>query len=154
MLDCDWSSDVCSSDLDRPAVKKIFQAEELLQLQELVRQVPVADQVFAFAVDLVHSTRPGVREVPDATKWLQWGAGPRAGQQLILGGKARALLHGRFHVATEDVVALAKPVLRHRIIRTFAAQAAGLDNDTLIERLVQHAAPKAEAACPAGSAHA
>ncbi len=120
-------------------LKKLFDGQELCQLQDLVRQVPVADHVFEFAVDLVHSTRRGVREVEDATRWLQWGAGPRAGQQLILGGKARALLTGRFHVTTEDVVALAKPVLRHRIICTFAAQAAGIDTDTVIERLVSHA---------------
>jgi len=120
-------------------LKKLFDARELCQLQDLVRGVPVADHVFEFAVDLVHSTRRGVREVEDATKWLQWGAGPRAGQQLVLGGKARALLHGRFHVTTDDVVALAKPVMRHRIICTFAAQAAGIDTDTIVERLVKHA---------------
>jgi MoxR-like ATPase len=76
--------------------------------------------------------------VPDATRWLQWGAGPRAGQQLILGGKARALLQGRYHVTTRDIAELAKPVLRHRIICNFAAQAAGLNTDTIIERLVEH----------------
>ena len=121
-------------------VRQIFSTAEILQLQELVRQVPVADHVFDFAVNLVRSTRAGVAEVPDATKWLQWGAGPRAGQMLILGGKARALLEGRFHVSTEDIVALAKPVLRHRIILSFAAQAAGLNADAIIERLCAFAA--------------
>ncbi|MHC4917548.1 MAG: AAA family ATPase, partial [Planctomycetota bacterium] len=120
-------------------LRRLFNAKELIQLQDLVRQVPVADHVFEFAVDLVHSTRRGVRDVEDATKWLQWGAGPRAGQQLIMGGKARALLHGRFHVTTDDVVALAKPVMRHRIICTFAAQAENIDSDMVIERLVAHA---------------
>jgi len=89
-------------------------------------------------VRLVNSTRPGIGDVPDATQWLQWGAGPRAGQQLILGGKARALLHGRYHVNTEDIGALAKPVLRHRVICNFAAQAGGLNTDTIIDRLVRH----------------
>ena len=119
-------------------VKPLFSAAEIVQLQKLVRSVPVADHVYQFAVDLVASTRRGAAEVPDATNWLQWGAGPRAGQQLILGGKARALLHGRFHVTTADVAALAKPVLRHRIICSFAAQAAGLTADAIVERLVAH----------------
>ena len=100
--------------------------------------MPVADHVYQHVVSLVHSTRPGVRDVPDATKWLQWGAGPRAGQQLILGGKARALLHGRYHVSTDDIAALAKPVLRHRIICNFAAQAIGLSTDVIIERVLDH----------------
>ncbi len=121
-------------------VSQVFSAAEILQLQRLVRQVPVADHVFEFAVKLVRATRPGPQETPEVTKWLQWGAGPRAGQQLILGGKARALLHGRFHVTTEDLVALAKPVLRHRLICNFAAQAAGLTPDLIVERLVQHTA--------------
>ena len=119
-------------------MQPLFSAEEILQLQKAVRRVPIADHVYEYVVRLVHSTRPGVPEVPDATRWLQWGAGPRAGQQLILGGKARALLHGRYHVTTEDIAALAKPVLRHRIICNFAAQAAGLNTDTIIERLVAH----------------
>ncbi len=123
--------------------KKLFEAETLLKLQQLIRQVPVADHVFEFAVDLVQSTRAGRLDVPDATRWLQWGAGPRAGQQLILGGKALALLQGRFHVTCQDVAALAKPVLRHRIICTFAAQAAGLDADTIIDRLVAYALAQA-----------
>ncbi len=119
-------------------LKRLFRGAELIELQDLVRQVPVADHVFAFVVDLVQSTRPGTGAVADATEWLQWGAGPRAGQQLILGGKARALLSGRFHVTTADIAALATPVLRHRIICTFAAQAAGLNPDLIIERLVAH----------------
>ena len=120
-------------------VKPLFSAEEIIQLQHIVRRVPVADHVYEYAVNLVNSTRRGRGDVPDATNWLQWGAGPRAGQQLILGGKARALLHGRFHVTTEDLAAVAKPVLRHRIICSFAAQAAGLNTDLIVERLVEHA---------------
>jgi len=121
-----------------PALKKLFDAQEMIRLQDVVRQVPVADHVFEYAVDLVESTRRGHRDVPDATEWLQWGAGPRAGQMLVLGGKARALLHGRFHVTTEDIAALAKPVLRHRIICSFGAQANGLTSDNIIERLLAH----------------
>lgn len=126
--------------VNRPVLKKLFNASEIIKLQELVRQVPVADHVFEYAVDLVSATRRGKLEVPDATKWLQWGAGPRAGQQLILGGKARALLHGRFHVTTEDIDALAKPVLRHRIICSFAALANGLSSDVIIERILDYMA--------------
>jgi MoxR-like ATPase len=121
-----------------------FTAREIIQLQDVVRQVPVADHVFDYAVNLVHATRPGHEDVPDATKWLQWGASPRAGQQLILGGKARALLHGRFHVTTDDVVALAKPVMRHRIVCSFAAQANGLNSDMIIDRLIAHFAAGAK----------
>jgi len=104
--------------------------------------VPVTDHVFDHAVDLVHATRPGVLDVPDVTRWLQWGAGPRAGQMLILGAKARALLRGRLHVTTEDVDALAHPVLRHRIICNFAAQAAGHTPDLIIDRLLEHQSPR------------
>jgi MoxR-like ATPase len=126
-----------------PVLKKLFDAREMIQLQDVVRQVPVADHVFDFAVNLVESTRRGHGDVADATQWLQWGAGPRASQMLVLGGKARALLHGRFHVNTEDITALARPVLRHRIICSFAAQANGLTTDDIIERLLTHFAGKA-----------
>jgi MoxR-like ATPase len=121
-----------------PEVQPLFSAEEILELQKAVRRVPIADHVYNYVINLVHSTRPGVADVPDATRWLQWGAGPRAGQMLILGGKARALLHGRYHVTTEDIAALAKPVLRHRIICNFAAQAGGLNSDIIIDRLIEH----------------
>jgi len=127
-----------------PQVQPLFSADEILQLQKAVRRVPIADHVYEYVVSLVNSTRPGVCDVPDATRWLQWGAGPRAGQQLILGGKARALLRGRYHVSTEDIAALAKPVLRHRIICNFAAQAAGLNTDVIVERLVDHLSKSAE----------
>jgi MoxR-like ATPase len=128
----------------QPTLDRVFTAKEIVQLQDLVRQVPVADQVYQRAVDLVHATRPVATggdqtvEVPDATKWIHWGAGPRAGQMLILGGKARALLHGRFHVTTADLAALAKPVLRHRLVTSFAAQAQALTADAIIDRLVAH----------------
>jgi MoxR-like ATPase len=128
---------------EHPALMPVFDAAEILQLQHVVRQVPVADHVYDYAVDLVHSTRPGVLDVPEATRWLQWGAGPRAGQMLILGGKARALLHGRYHVTTEDIEALAHPVLRHRIICNFAAQAAGHTPDGIIDRLLAYHAGRA-----------
>jgi MoxR-like ATPase len=135
----------------KPKLNRMFTAKEIVQLQDVVRQVPVADHVFDYVANLVHATRPGSgSDVPDATKWLQWGAGPRAGQQLILGGKARALLHGRFHVTNEDITALAKPVLRHRIVCSFAAQANNLTSDIIIERLVAHFAAQNKAIQAAG----
>ena len=117
-----------------------FTGAEILKLQQVIRGVPVADQAYQHAVNLVQATRPGIGAVPNATEWLQWGAGPRAGQQLIVGAKALALLNGRFHVTTADIDALAKPVLRHRIVQTFAAQAEGLTTDTIIDRIVAHLA--------------
>jgi MoxR-like ATPase len=121
-----------------PTIQPLFSAEEILELQRVVRRVPIPDHVYEYVVTLVQSTRPGSGEVPDVTRWLQWGAGPRAGQQLILGGKARALLQGRYHVTIEDIAALAKPVLRHRVICNFAAQAGGLNTDIIVDRLVEH----------------
>ncbi|TVR14507.1 MAG: MoxR family ATPase [Planctomycetota bacterium] len=118
-------------------LKKVFSAKDLQELQTIVRQVPIPDPLLYDTVELVHSTRPeGASKVAEATEYLQWGAGPRAGQMLILGAKARALLHGRYHVAWEDIEALAAPVLRHRIIPTFAAQAEGLGSDDIIARLI------------------
>jgi MoxR-like ATPase len=122
----------------RAELGRLFTGAEVQQLQQIVREVPVAEHVFAYAVDLVQSTRPGIADIPDATQWLQWGAGPRAGQQLITGAKARAVLDGRFHATIDDINALAKPVLRHRIVANFAAQGEGIDTDTIIERLVAH----------------
>ena len=87
----------------RVELQRTFTGDEVVKLQHVVRQVPVADHVYGYAVDLVHATRPGVNDVPDATEWLQWGAGPRAGQQLITGAKARALMAGRFHATIEDI---------------------------------------------------
>lgn len=121
-------------------LKPLFNGNDIIELQNLVTTVPVADHVYAYAVDLVQATRPGIGKVKDVSEWLQWGAGPRAGQMLILGAKARALLHNRFHVICDDIDALANPVLRHRLVPTFAAQAQGIDSDTLIDRLVAHAA--------------
>jgi MoxR-like ATPase len=122
----------------RPELEALLDGAEIQQLQELVRQVVVADPVFAFAADLVRATRP---QEPAAPKFIadlvSWGAGPRAGQYLILGGKARALLHGRLHVTTDDIKAIAYPVLRHRLVTTFNADAAGVKPDDIITRLLR-----------------
>jgi MoxR-like ATPase len=116
----------------------VLSGEQILELQRLVRRVPVTDHVIQYTLALVRQTRvsePGVpRFIHD---WLSWGAGPRAVQYLILGGKARALLHGRAHVQCEDIQALAYPVLRHRILTNFTAASEGITTDTVIEKLIR-----------------
>jgi MoxR-like ATPase len=119
-------------------VSSVFTGEELSGLQEIVRKVPVADHVYAFAVDLVRATRVSEEYcAPEVKRWLDWGAGPRASQYLLLGAKARALLHGRFHATIEDVVAVCKPVMRHRLVLNFAAESEGLTTDIIIERVLE-----------------
>ena len=107
-------------------------------MQDLVREVPVSDHVIRYTLSLVRQTRVGEPGVPDFVRdQLAWGAGPRAVQFLILGAKARALLHGRTHVAIEDIQALAKPVLRHRLVVNFAAESDGVTSDDIIDRLLE-----------------
>ncbi len=118
-------------------LKKVLGAGEVIALQDLVRRVPVPDSAVAFAVELARMTRPGgdgARD--DVKKWVSWGAGPRASQALIVGAKARALLSGRFAVSEEDVRAVAKPILRHRVLLNFQAEAEGIGTDQLIGRLL------------------
>jgi MoxR-like ATPase len=120
-----------------PLVAQVLTADKIMQLQELVRQVIVADHVFQYAADLVRATRPKEPGSPAFLKELvSWGAGPRASQYLILAGKARALLQGRLHVTTQDIREIAYPVLRHRLITTFHADAEGITTDHIIERLL------------------
>lgn len=121
-----------------PQLIPILNDKQILALQDVVRKVPVAEHVFTYARDIVRATRPGEPEASDYVReYLSWGAGPRAGQNLINGAKARALLHGRFHATSEDVKAIAHPVLRHRIVTTFQADSAGIDTDAIITRLLK-----------------
>jgi MoxR-like ATPase len=121
----------------RPQLARLLDGAKIRQLQQVVRRVPVAEHVFAYARDLVRATRPGEPGVPAfVNELVQWGAGPRAGIYLIMAGKARAILHGRDHVTTDDVAAMAHPVLRHRILTTFSAEAAGVNSDKVIDRLL------------------
>jgi MoxR-like ATPase len=118
-------------------VQPVLSAEEILELQRIVRDVPASDHVIRYALALVRQTRVNEPGVPDFIKAnVSWGAGPRAVQNLILGGKARALLYGRSHVSTDDVAALAKPVLRHRLVVNFAAESEGINADQMIDRLL------------------
>ena len=116
----------------------VFKAEDVLRIQSVVRKVPVADSVVRYAVRLASSSRPGQANTPDfVNEWINWGAGLRAGQALIIGAKARALLQGRSHVTPDDVKALAVPVLRHRILPNFKAEAEGVDADQVIAKLAE-----------------
>jgi len=121
--------------------------EDILRLQDIVRRVPVADHVVQYARDLARASRPNRAEAPPfISELVQWGAGPRAGIYLILAAKARAILHGRYHATTEDVRAVAPPVMRHRIITTFNAEAAGISPDEVVDRLLAEIQPAVETA--------
>ncbi|MGH7134174.1 MAG: AAA family ATPase [Pirellulales bacterium] len=122
------------------AIEPIVTADELLRLQSLVRGVPVANDVVNYAVALVGFSRPDTSAKPheDVHRFVRYGASPRASQYLILGAKARALLHGRFHVDFDDVKAMAVPVLRHRLVLNFHARADGVDADEIIRRLLKY----------------
>ncbi len=124
---------------EKKALEPILKGDEIMRLQEIVRRVPISDHVTRYAMRLTRATRLRTSEAPDFVKeWLSWGAGPRACQYLILGGKARALLHGRHHVSTEDIDKVAHPVLRHRLITNFNAEAEGITTDKIIDRLLEY----------------
>jgi MoxR-like ATPase len=119
------------------SIQPVLTAAEIIRLQDLVRQVPISDHVIRYALSLVRQTRVGSEGVPSfVNELVGWGAGPRAVQYLILGGKARALLQGRFHVQVEDIQALARPVLRHRMVVNFTAESEGVSSDDVIDRIL------------------
>ena len=124
----------------------VLSGEDVLALQRIVRKIPVSQHVVDYAVNLARATRPVDGTAPDFIKnYLTWGAGPRAAQYLVLGAKSRALLHGRFNVSSDDVRAVAKPVMRHRIFTNFNADAEGLTPDHIVEMLLQSVSePKVE----------
>jgi MoxR-like ATPase len=123
---------------DLPRVEALLNREAILSLQRTVRKVLIARSVTAYAVKLVRATRPRGDEAPDfVKKYLTWGAGPRACQALLLGGKAHALLDGRVHVSTEDIRYVARPVLRHRLATSFRAESDGVTADHIVEKLFQ-----------------
>ncbi len=121
-----------------PQVTQVLQGEDILRLQTMVRRVPVAPHVIHYALRLVRATRVRDEDAPEfVTESVSWGAGPRGMQYLLLGGKARAVLEGRFYVTTDDVRAVAHPVLRHRIITNFNAESSGITSDHVIDQLLQ-----------------
>jgi MoxR-like ATPase len=121
----------------RPELSKIISAEEILYFQHLVRRVPIADNVVEYAVRLVHKTRPNKETATQlANNYLEWGAGPRASQYLVLGAKCNALLNGKYSPDIEDIKAVAEPILRHRIVRNFKAEAEGMTVEQIIKQLL------------------
>jgi MoxR-like ATPase len=119
-------------------LEAVLSGDQILELQRLVRRVPVTDHVIQYTLALVRQTRVSEPGSPKFIRdWLSWGAGPRAVQYLILGGKARALLYGRAHVQTEDIQTLAYPVLRHRILTNFTAASEGVTTDMVVEKLIK-----------------
>ena len=121
----------------RPQPQPIMNAARICQMQKLVREVIIGDPVYELALDLVRATRPNEGRLPDSLKdMVQYGAGPRATIALLMAAKARAILNKRVHATTDDLIAIARPVLRHRIVPTFNAEAAGVDIEQMIEDLI------------------
>jgi len=119
-------------------IEPVVGGEEIIEFQKLVKRVPVSDQVLGYAWALVRASRPGAPEAPEfVNRWVNWGAGPRGVLTLVTCAKARAILYGRYHATVGDVQAVAKPALRHRIASNYAAQAADVDSERLIEMLME-----------------
>ena len=122
----------------RTVPARILSGPDILQFQELTRQVIVAEEIARYAVRLTDASRPGRPGVPEfVDKWVKWGAGLRASQALVRGAKARALMHGRYHASIKDVQALAKPIMRHRIITNFSAESERVNSDAIVDRLIE-----------------
>lgn len=121
-----------------PVVEPVITAGELVKYQELIRSVPVADNIIEYAARIVHSTRPNAPEAPAFIKdWVRWGAGPRASQYMILAAKTRAVLYGRFTPNKDDVKAVLNPILRHRVITNFSAEAEGITSVEIVKKLIE-----------------
>ena len=123
----------------RPIIEQIFYGTDVLRFHEVVRRVPIAEEVVRYAVRLAAASRPKQKGSPDfVNDWVNWGAGTRAGQFLVLGAKARALLAGRAHATRDDIEALAAPVLRHRVLINYRAEADGVTVDKVVAKLLDH----------------
>ena len=132
-----------TTSVEKAEVAKVVDAQRIVELQELVRRVPVADHCIRYAVELVRASRPTDDKAPDYVReMVNWGAGPRASQYLILAAKARAILAGRHSVAIEDIQAVARPVMRHRIVVNFHAEAQNINASGLIDRLLTDVEPE------------
>ena len=128
-----------------PELSPVLSGEEILRLQKLVRRVPIAPHVIHYALRMVRATRVQDDGAPDYVKdAVSWGAGPRGMQYLLLGGKARAMLNGRFHVTIDDIRSVAHPVLRHRVITNFNAESMGITSDKVIDQLIQNVSERNE----------
>ena len=123
---------------ENPTPARILTGPDILQFQELARQVVIAEEIARYTVRLVDASRPGRASAPEFVgKWVKWGAGLRASQALVRGAKARALMHGRYHVSIKDIQALAKPILRHRVMTNFYAESERVDSDAIVDRLLE-----------------
>jgi MoxR-like ATPase len=123
---------------DQPAQARILTGPDILQFQDLVRQVVIAEEIARYTVRLVDASRPGRANTPEfIEKYVKWGAGLRASQALVRGAKARALMHGRYHVSVKDIQALAKPILRHRVMTNFYAESEHVTPDSIVDRLIE-----------------
>ena len=132
-------------------IDALFTGEDVMRFHEVVRKVPIAEDVARYAVRLAAASRPKQKDSLDfINEWVSWGAGTRAGQYLVLGAKVRALLNGRAHVTPEDIQALAQPVLRHRILINYRAEAEGVSVEKVIERLLEAVQPLPRAPGAAG----
>jgi MoxR-like ATPase len=147
-VDVDYPSDQEEIDIvkqqtspQRSELRRVLSPERILELQELVLRVPAADHVVRYAVALARATRPAAGAPDFVREYVSWGAGPRASQYLVLAGKARAILDGRFAVSTDDVKALARPTLEHRLIVNYKAEAEGVTASALVERLLDAVKP-------------
>jgi MoxR-like ATPase len=121
-----------------PVPQRVLTGSDILQFQEVSRQVVIAEEIARYTVRLVGASRPGMPGAPEfIDKWVKWGSGLRGSQALVRGAKARALMHGRYHVSIKDVQALAKPILRHRIMTNFYAESERINSDIIIERLLE-----------------
>src|SRR5436190_4597617 len=123
-------------------ITALFHGEDVLRFHEIVRKVPVAEDLVRYAVRLASASRPRQQGTPDfINEWVSWGAGLRAGQYMILGAKARALLYGRAHVTQNDIQTLAYPVMRHRVLINYRGEAEGINVDGIVDRLLKHVTP-------------
>lgn len=123
---------------DDAQLQRVFSSEDILSLQDIVRRVPCGDHVMRYAMRLARSSRPQEKDAPQFIRdYVSWGAGPRASQYLVIGAKARAILHGRYHVTIDDIASVAHPVLRHRLVTNFNAEADAVTSDQLVERLLK-----------------
>ena len=126
-----------TTSVEEPELETVLSGEDIITLNQIVRRVSAADNVVQYAVKLARATRPKSKDAPDfIQQWVRWGAGPRAGQYLILGAKARGILRGRVNASIEDVKSVAHAVLRHRVLTNFHAEAEGVDSDVVITRLL------------------
>jgi MoxR-like ATPase len=129
--------------LSTTKLEKVLNSEEILQLQEIVRKIPITDYVVDYAVKIVRSTRPKDKLAPDfVKKWVNWGASPRASQTIVLAAKAKAVLSGRLAVSIDDVRSIVYPALRHRIILNFHAEAEGITSNEIIKLLLETIEPE------------